>query len=199
MAELKEHITAKELKEILQFDSVRRVQQLAEDGIINTVEIKENGKKVMRYELIPTIKAYIKYLQTKAYGREQKKASEKELLVRKLQADVDYKESKAQMVQLQLDELEGRMHAAEDVEAMTTDLCLAVRSALLAMPGQLSKDVAEETDPAKIQIIIKDAISMVLNELAGYKYDKENYKKRVAERQGWQVVNQDGTEEWEEP
>ena len=199
MAELKEHITAKELKEIFQFDSVRRVQQLAEDGIISTVEVKENGRKVMRYELIPTIKAYIKYLQAKAYNREEKKASEKELLVRKLQADVDYKESKAQMVQLQLDELEGRMHAAEDVEAMTTDLCLAVRSALLAMPGQLSKDVAEETDPAKIQIIIKDAIGMVLNELTGYKYSKENYKKRVAERQGWQVVNQDGTEEWEEP
>lgn len=199
MAELKEHITAKELKEIFQFDSVRRVQQLAEDGIISTVEVKENGRKVMRYELIPTIKAYIKYLQAKAYNREEKKASEKELLVRKLQADVDYKESKAQMVQLQLDELEGRMHAAEDVEAMTTDLCLAVRSALLAMPGQLSKDVAEETDPAKIQIIIKDAIGMVLNELTGYKYNKENYKKRVAERQGWQVVNQDGTEEWEEP
>lgn len=196
--EIKEFVSAKEIAEIFQFESVRRVQQLTQDGVISTTDIKESGRKVKRYELIPTVKAYIKFIQDKAYGRE-KKMSEADLITRKLQADVDFKEAKAKMAQLQLDEIEGRMHSAEDVECMTTDLCLAIRSALLAMPGQLSKDVAEESDPSQVQILIKDTVCLVLEELSRYEYSKENYRKRVAERQGWQqVMNQDESEDQEE-
>lgn len=196
--ENKQFASAKEIAEIFQFESVRRVQQLTQDGVISTTDVKESGRKVKRYETIPTVMAYIKFLQDKAYGRE-KKESETDLIVRKLQADVDFKEAKAKMAQLQLDEIEGRMHSAEDVESMTTDLCLAIRSALLAMPGQLSKDVAEESDPSKVQILIKDTVCLVLEELSRYEYSKENYKKRVAERQGWQqVMNQDESEQQEE-
>lgn len=196
--EIKEFVSAKEIAEVFQFESVRRVQQLTQDGVISTTDVKESGRKVKRYELIPTVKAYIKFLQDKAYGRE-KKMSETDLITRKLQADVDFKEAKAKMAQLQLDEIEGRMHSAEDVECMTTDLCLAIRSALLAMPGQLSKDVAEESDPSQVQILIKDTVCLVLEELSRYEYSKENYRKRVAERQGWQqVMNQDESEDQEE-
>lgn len=196
--EIKEFVSAKEIAEIFQFESVRRVQQLTQDGVISTTDVKESGRKVKRYELIPTVMAYIKFIQDKAYGRE-KKMSEADLITRKLQADVDFKEAKAKMAQLQLDEIEGRMHSAEDVECMTTDLCLAIRSALLAMPGQLSKDVAEESDPSQVQILIKDTVCIVLEELSRYEYSKENYRKRVAERQGWQqVMNQDESEDQEE-
>lgn len=196
--EIKEFVSAKEIAEVFQFESVRRVQQLTQDGVISTTDVKESGRKVKRYELIPTVKAYIKFLQDKAYGRE-KKMSETDLITRKLQADVDFREAKAKMAQLQLDEIEGRMHSAEDVECMTTDLCLAIRSALLAMPGQLSKDVAEESDPSQVQILIKDTVCLVLEELSRYEYSKENYRKRVAERQGWQqVMNQDESEDQEE-
>lgn len=196
--EIKEFVSAKEIAEIFQFESVRRVQQLTQDGVISTTDVKESGRKVKRYELIPTVMAYIKFIQDKAYGRE-KKMSETDLITRKLQADVDFKEAKAKMAQLQLDEIEGRMHSAEDVECMTTDLCLAIRSALLAMPGQLSKDVAEESDPSQVQILIKDTVCLVLEELSRYEYSKENYRKRVAERQGWQqVMNQDESEDQEE-
>lgn len=196
--EIKEFVSAKEIAEIFQFESVRRVQQLTQDGVISTTDVKESGRKVKRYELIPTVMAYIKFIQDKAYGRE-KKMSEADLITRKLQADVDFKEAKAKMAQLQLDEIEGRMHSAEDVECMTTDLCLAIRSALLAMPGQLSKDVAEESDPSQVQILIKDTVCLVLEELSRYEYSKENYRKRVAERQGWQqVMNQDESEDQEE-
>ena len=75
---------------------------------------------------------------------------------------------------------------------------MAIRSALLAMPGQLSKDVADESDPAKIQIIIKNAVCLVLEELSRYTYNKENYKKRVADRQGWQQVVSQGEDTEEE-
>lgn len=164
--------------------TVRRVQQLTQDGVLKTIEVTEGNRKLRRYDLMPTIQAYIKYLSDKAYGREQKESvSNKE--EEKLQAEVDIKKAKAKIAQLELDELEGRMHSAEDVESMTTDLCLAVRSALLSMPGQLAVDVAEVTDAAEISEIIKSTVNDILEELSRYEYNPDEYRRRVRERQGW--------------
>ena len=43
--------------------SVRRIQQLTQEGIIKTTKIidEESGKTVRRYDLVPTIQSYIKY------------------------------------------------------------------------------------------------------------------------------------------
>ena len=164
--------------------TVRRIQQLTQEGVLQTIEITENNRKVRRYDLMPTIQAYIKYLSDKAYGRDQKESvSNKE--EEKLQAEVEIKKAKAKIAQLELDELEGRMHSAEDVESMTTDLCLAVRSALLSMPGQLAIDVAEVTDAAEISEIIKSTVNDILDELSRYEYNPDEYRRRVRERQGW--------------
>ena len=164
--------------------TVRRVQQLTQEGIIQTQEIVENGRKVRRYDLMPTIMQYIKYLNDKATGKE-KKTSMAEKEEQKLQAEIDMKMAKAKIAQLNLDELEGRLHAAEDVEAMTTDLVLNVRSALLSMPGQLAVDVAEVTDPAECSEIINKVVIDILDDLSRYQYDPNEYRRRVRERQGW--------------
>ena len=164
--------------------TVRRIQQLTQEGILATVEVKEGNRTLRRYDLMPTIQAYIKYLSDKAYGRDQKESvSNKE--EEKLQAEVDIKKAKAKIAQLELDELEGRMHSAEDVEAMTTDLCLAVRSALLSMPGQLAVDVADINNAAEISEIIKSTVNDILEELSRYEYNPDEYRRRVRERQGW--------------
>lgn len=176
--------------------TVRRVQQLTQDGVLKTIEVTEGNRKLRRYDLMPTIQAYIKYLSDKAYGREQKESvSNKE--EEKLQAEVDIKKAKAKIAQLELDELEGRMHSAEDVESMTTDLCLAVRSALLSMPGQLAVDVAEVTDAAEISEIIKSTVNDILEELSRYEYNPDEYRRRVRERQGW-LENHSNDEDDEE-
>lgn len=164
--------------------TVRRVQQLTQEGIIQTEEVTEGNRKLRRYDLMPTIMQYIKYLGDKANGREQK-ASVADKEEEKLQAEIDIKKAKAKIAQLELDELEGRMHSAEDVEAMTTDLCLAVRSALLSMPGQLSVDVAETESAAEASEIIKKTVNDILEELSRYEYDPNEYRRRVRERQGW--------------
>lgn len=175
--------------------TVRRIQQLTQEGILETVEIKQGKRTLRRYDLIPTVQAYIKYLGDKAYGREQKGSTDKE--EEKLQAEIDMKKAKARIAELELDELEGRMHSADDVEAMTTDLCLAVRSALLSMPGQLAVDVAESTDAAEISEIIKAAVNDILDELSRYEYDPGEYRRRVRERQGW-LENRSADEDDEE-
>ena len=64
--------------------SVRRVQQLTQEGIIRTAEVPGQGR---RYELVPTIKTYIQYLRDKAYGK-SKSEKEAELKEQKLQAEI---------------------------------------------------------------------------------------------------------------
>ena len=176
--------------------TVRRIQQLTQDGVLQTVEVTEKGRKLRRYDLMPTIQAYIKYLSDKAYGREQKESiTDKE--EEKLQAEADLKKAKAKIAQLELAELEGRMHSADDVESMTTDLCLAVRSALLSMPGQLAVDVAEITDAAEISEIIKKTVNDILDELSRYEYNPDEYRRRVRERQGWLASHSDDEDDEE--
>lgn len=164
--------------------TVRRVQQLTQDGVIKTEEVKQGKRTIRRYDQIPTIMQYIKYLNDKANGREKKTGiSDKE--EEKLQAEIDMKKAKAKIAQLELDELEGRMHSADDVESMTTDLCLAVRSALLSLPGRLSVDMAEVETAAEASEIIKREVNDILEELSRYEYDPREYRRRVRERQGW--------------
>lgn len=91
----------------------RRVQQLTKDGVIAAV--KEGNAN--RYDLLPTIQRYIRYLTAKANGREPSK-KDSEIEGRRLEAEADLKRSKADIAALQLSELEGTMHRSEDVEAV---------------------------------------------------------------------------------
>jgi len=95
------------------------------------------------------------------------------------------------MAELELMELEGKMHRSEDVEAMTTDLILNIRSMLLALPGLLAVDLAEISNPAEVSERIKEAVYDILEELSNYKYDPKEYQKRVRERQGWENEQED--------
>jgi phage terminase Nu1 subunit (DNA packaging protein) len=158
--------------------STRRVEQLKTEGII-----KGQGKPT-KYDLLPTIQAYIKYLSDKANGRE-KKETDAQLETEKLTAEKRIKMAKAEMAELELKEMRGELHRASDVEAITTDHVLYLRSMLMALPGKLAVDVAAINSAQECADRIKREIYSVLNSLANYRYDPDEYKKRVRERQGW--------------
>lgn len=158
--------------------STRRVEQLKSEGII-----KGQGKPT-KYDLFPTIRDYIKYLSDKANGREKKEA-DAQLETEKLSAEKRIKEAKAEMAELELQELKGELHRASDVEAITTDHVLYMRSMLMAMPGKLAVDVATLSSAAECAERIKQEVYTVLNNLADYRYDPDEYKRRVRERNGW--------------
>ena len=158
--------------------STRRVEQLKAEGII-----KGQGKPT-KYDLLPTIQAYIRYLSDKANGRE-KKESDAQLETEKLSAEKRIKMAKAEMAELELKELKGDLHRASDVEAITTDHVMFVRSMLMAMPGKLAVDVATIQTAPEAAERIKQEVYSILQQLSDYRYDPDEYKKRVRERQGW--------------
>jgi len=167
----------------------RRVQQLAKDGILPVA-----GKRPYKFDLLPTIQAYIKYLNDRlASAGKDEKYSVAEF--DKLRAEANIKQSKEKIAEMQLKELEGKMHRSEDVEAMTEDLVYKIRSAILAMPGRLAVDVAEAKNASEASALILAECHKILNELAGYSYDPEEYRRRVKDRQGFAALSdEDGDE-----
>lgn len=168
----------------------RRVQQLAKEGIIPTAQARP-----YKFDLLPTVQAYIRYLSDKANGKEHKSADNVQAEADKLRAEADLKQSKAKIAEMQLKELEGKMHRSEDVEAMTNDLVYTIRSMIMALPGRLAMDVMQVSSAAEASAVIRSECNKVLEELSGYHYDPEAYQRRVRDREGWGDSLADETDE----
>lgn len=175
MPEKKKMISTAEVARIVGRSS-RTIQDLAKQGYLTSLK-KDNR---YTFDLYTVIQEYIEYSSGK-----DKASSSSELTLEKIREDVRFRRAKADIMELNLAELEGRMHAAEDVEAMTTDLVLSVRSALLAVPERLGVELAEISDINECTVKIREVVYEVLQDLSRYEYNPEEYRKRVRERQGW--------------
>lgn len=170
--------------------TVRRIQQLTQDGILKTEQVGKQRK----YDLLDTVRRYIAYLQDKVNNKGGNK-DDTDNESRKIKADADLKATKAEIAELELQELKGEMHRSEDVEAMTTDLVFTIRGMILALPGRLAIDLATIDKPAEISERIKQEVHAILLELSNYHYDADAYKKRVRDRQGWGDLINDSEDE----
>ena len=170
--------------------TARRIQQLTQDGILKTEQV---GRQ-RRYDLLDTVRRYIAYLQEKCNSKGGSK-DDTENESRKIKADADLKATKAEIADMELQELKGEMHRSEDVETMTTDLVFTIRSMMLALPGRLAIDLATIDKPAEISERIKQEVHVILLELSNYSYDSNAYKKRVRDRQGWGELTKDSDDE----
>lgn len=158
--------------------STRRVEQLKAEGIIH------GQGRPTRYDLLPTIKSYIKYLSDKANGRE-KKEQDANLETEKLEAEVRIKKAKAEMAEQELKELKGELHRASDVEEIITNHVIMLRAALRALPDRLAVDLAgTHTAPEQADRVRRE-IDYLLEILSDFNYEPEEYARRVRERQGW--------------
>ncbi len=165
-------VTTTELAAILGI-TARRVQQMAQDGTI--VPVRRGY-----FQLGDAVQRYINFLSKPQMSKDEEKIEKA-----KRAAEVSLKTSKAAIAKMEADELKGKLHRAEDVEAFTTDLIYTVRAAFLALPGRLSVDVAAVNTPAEAAEIIRKEIHTVMRELANYHYDPEKYAERANERRGW--------------
>lgn len=98
------------------------------------------------------------------------------------------------MVKLEANELKGKMHRSEDVEAITQDMVYAIRGALIALPGRLAVDTANAKTAAETADIIRREVHAIMNELANYQYDPAKYEERVRKRKEWDEYIEDDDE-----
>lgn len=166
------------------FDSVRSVDRLAQDGVITPIVTKDkNNRDVRRYELIPTIQAYIRHLRRKIESR----GLDDTRLDAISEADLRYRIAKADKMELEAKELKGEMHRAEDVEVVVGDLVRTIRTVFISLPGRLAVDTAAAQTPAEASDAIRIAVNEALETLSNYQYDPQEYEKRVRERKQWRL------------
>ena len=132
--------------------SVRRIQQLTQEGVIRTVEVPGQGR---RYELVPTIKTYIQYLSDKAYGK-SKSEKEAELKEQKLQADIALKESQGEMHRMRREIAAGKYLDADEVALDYQKFFVVFKRFALSIPARLVSMISDQVAPLEARKIEKE-------------------------------------------
>lgn len=128
--------------------SVRRVQQLTQENIIQTVQTKQGR----RYELAPTIQNYIKYLSDKAYGKSKSEAEAK-LREQKLRAEVALKESQGELHRLRTEIAAGNYISVEEVKVDYSRFFISFKKFAMSLPSKLAGRLAGFVDPVEVRQI----------------------------------------------
>lgn len=132
--------------------SVRRIQQLTQEGVIRTVEVPGQGR---RYELVPTIKTYIQYLSDKAYGK-SKSEKEAELKEQKLQAEIALKESQGEMHRMRREIAAGKYLDADEVALDYQKFFVVFKRFALSIPARLVSMISDQVAPLEARKIEKE-------------------------------------------
>lgn len=148
--------------------SVRRIQQLTQDGVIKTTKLIEDGKSVRRYELVPTIQAYIKYLSEKAYGKQGRSDKEIELREQKMQADIALKESQGELHRLKTDIAAGKYIAIEEVKLDYSKFFVVFKKFAMSLPARVVGMVSGSLEPAEARRVEKEIAAEVNNLLGSF-------------------------------
>ena len=144
--------------------SVRRIQQLTQEGIIETTQVPGEGR---RYELVPTIQAYTKYLADKAYGREQSDR-EAELKEQKMKADIALKESQGELHRLKTDIAAGKYIAVEEVRMDYERFFVTFKNFAMSLPTRLVDEISSYVEPLEARRIEKELHQRVRNLLVAF-------------------------------
>ena len=128
--------------------TVRRIQQLTQEGVLPTTETAEGR----RYDLVPTIQRYVQYLSDKAYGKNR---SEKELELKeqKMLAEIALKESQGELHRLKTDIAAGKYIAKEEVIIDYERFFLTFKKFALAIPARLTDMISAYLDPLETRRI----------------------------------------------
>lgn len=131
--------------------SARRIQQLTQDGVLHTTDTPEGR----RYDLVPTIQSYIKYLSEKAYGKNR---SEKELELReqKMKVDIALKESQGELHRLKTAIAAGKYIAVEEVTLDYARFFVTFKKFATSLPARLAGALAPYVEPVEVRRIEKE-------------------------------------------
>ena len=139
------------------FSGIRRVQQLTQDGVIETVEaVDEDGKKCRRYDLIPTTQRYIQYLSDKAYGKQHRTDKEIELREQKMAADIALRESQGELHRLKTVIAAGDYISVEEVKLDYAKFFLVFKKFTMSLPARISSMLSGYLEPLEARRVEKD-------------------------------------------
>lgn len=123
--------------------TTRRIQQLTQDGVLET-EIPPGGG-ARKYRTCETIQRYIAHVEAKAKETGEN-TREAELTLKKLEAEVELKESQGQLHRLKTAIAEGKYIPAAQATEELTEFMGTFRQFAMAIPARVSGTLATYTD-----------------------------------------------------
>lgn len=130
--------------------SVRRIQQLTQDGVLETDF--PPGVGVRKYRTCGTIQRYIAHIEQKAKETGEKSRMA-ELSLKKLEAEVKLKESQGQLASIKADIAEGRYIEAEIATEQLTEFMVKFKNFALNIPSRVAGTVGSYTDTVTARAI----------------------------------------------
>ena len=118
--------------------TTRRIQQLTQDGVLET-EVPPGGG-ARKYKTCETIQRYIAHIEQKA----QETAA---VNLRKLEAEVELKESQGQLHKLKTAIAEGKYIKAEEATRDLADFMAMFKKFAMNIPPRTVKSIAGYADP----------------------------------------------------
>lgn len=162
--------------------SVRRIQQLTQEGIISTEPAVINGRRCRAYELESTIQKYAQYLSDKAHG---KKRAEREMLLKeqKLEAEVALKESQGELHRIKTEIAAGKYISIEEVRMDYSKFFIVFKKFAVSLPARIAGMLSGSLEPVEARRLEKE-IAEEINQLlaafvvAGYVEQAEDGEKK---------------------
>lgn len=154
----------KDIAQIFGFSGVRRVEQLTADGVIEAILVTVNGKRVRRYDLVPTVQKYIQYLSGKAYGRMNGTEKEMRLREQKMEADIALKESQGELHRLKTQIAAGDYISVEEVRLDYAKFFMVFKKFAMSLPARVSSMLSGLLEPIESRRIEKE-MSGEINDL----------------------------------
>lgn len=145
-------ITAAEVAELFGL-SVRRVQGLTKEGVLQGVKIpKTRGKRYMQKE---TVRTYVTYLSDKIKGKSVS-IDEVRLKKEKLKAETELKESQKELHQLKTDIFRGKYIPIEEVELDYRRFFTTFKKFADAIPPRIAVSIGARLDPTEARELEKE-------------------------------------------
>ena len=133
--------------------STRRVQQLTQDGVLTT-EVPPGGG-ARRYRTARTIQDYMAYQEQKVRD-ELSGSTLEELTIKKLQAEVELKESQGALHKLKTAIAEGKYLPAEQVQGDLSDFLRRLKQFADRIPARVAGTMSGYLDTAAARAMKKD-------------------------------------------
>lgn len=132
--------------------SVRRIQQLTQEGILPTTETPDGR----RYDLVQTVQRYTKYLSDKAYGKAHRTDEEVRLREQKMRADIALKESQGELHRLRTDIASGKYIDIEEVKLDYARFFVTFKKFAMSLPSRVAGMISGCVEPLESRRIEKD-------------------------------------------
>ena len=142
--------------------TVRRIQQLTQEGVLPTTETTEGR----RYDLVPTTQNYVKYLSDKAYGKNRGSDEEIAQKSRKIKAEADLKEAQGELARLKNDIARGKYIPVEEAILDYQKFFVTFKKFATSLPSRLVGFITGYVDPVEARRIEKD-LSAEVHRLLG--------------------------------